>query len=183
MANVIPANPALEEQVARLSAELAELRAEFTALRDGLAGEVRTRRLVVEDDAGVEWLATRHLADAFGLYVGRAADRYEPGSVRTKAAVIGLEAISTADETEEQGASVYVCAAGNVQASLGVDQVTNDRGVMKCASSIYLTDEVINSGEVNGQRSSLQLSPADGIRRSWLAPGEVSAVVDFRVAV
>lgn len=108
------------ERLDRLEAENRELRDDLNVLRASLATEVRTRRLVVEEEDGFERIVaeghgTRGTVEVLARPVDR--ERASEGAVEGEAASVTLLGC---DESIPPKASVYFLAGGDVRGSLDV---------------------------------------------------------------
>jgi hypothetical protein len=113
---ITPASSPTEPCALSLPAQIAELRAEVAALRDSLAVEVCTRRIVVVDEAGEERIFTT------------VNDNYASIDVSwpLEGAEFGVKASMSAGA--DASAAVCVLVGGNMAASLGGQQLTDDSG-------------------------------------------------------
>lgn len=114
------AKDGIEDRLRRIEAENRDLRDALDALRAGLSGEVRTRRLVVEEEDGFERVVaeghgTHGTVEVYARPVDR--ERATEGAAEGETASVALLGN---DESIPPSASVYFLAGGDVLGSLDV---------------------------------------------------------------
>ena len=107
---ITPASSPTEPSALSLPAQIAELRAEVAALRDSLAVEVRTRRLVVVDETGKERIYTTINENYASFDVRSVIDGF-PASRDN-------EAVCSIESSFDGNCGVSAMVGGNVVASM-----------------------------------------------------------------